>query len=63
MTRGARIAAATAAAMLLAALLWTATWFVVARLAEAGAPGWIEQERAAGARVSHRRLGVEGFPL
>ncbi|MFM8680707.1 MAG: DUF2125 domain-containing protein [Alphaproteobacteria bacterium] len=63
MTRGARIAAATAAAMLLAALLWTATWFVVARLAEAGAQGWIEQERAAGARVSHRRLGVEGFPL
>jgi len=63
MTRGARIAAAAAGALLIAALLWAATWFAVARLVEGGAQAWIEQERAAGARISHRRLSVEGFPL
>ncbi len=64
MSRSARIALLAApAALLAAALLWVAGWFAVAHLVEAQARGWIEQERAAGARVSHRRLAVEGFPL
>jgi hypothetical protein len=64
MSRSARIALLAApAALLAAALLWIAGWFAVAHLVEAQALGWMEQERAAGTRISHRRLAVEGFPL
>lgn len=63
MSRAPRLALAGAAALATAALLWAGAWLAVARLVEGGAQAWIEQERAAGARIAHRRLAVEGFPL
>ncbi len=63
MNRATRLARAGAVALAAMALLWAAAWFAVARLVEGGAQAWIDQERAAGARIAHRRLAVEGFPL
>ena len=63
MNRATRLARAGAVALAAMALLWAGAWFAVARLVEGGAQAWIDQERAAGARIAHRRLAVEGFPL
>ena len=62
MSRRARIALAAALGLAAAALLCAAAWFAIAHAIEARAVAWIGEERAAGTRITHRRLAVEGFP-